>query len=126
MSCEWRILLLLQLLVLLMQSLETKGECCSGFKVCADNTWGNPCCGYNRCNIFCCNCRCRVEYPIDYRAKKSKCDDHRHNPGHSHARRMMEHEDSYDRHNRNVNTKSWLTALAYGLRNNLVAAKKGK
>ncbi|KAM8717962.1 hypothetical protein ACLKA7_004635 [Drosophila subpalustris] len=96
MSCDWRIWLLLQLLVLLMQSWETKGDCCTpSFENnwCDDGTKGTPCCGYDRCNIFCCNCRCRVG---KRRTPRKKCDNHR---GHSHKRKMM--EDNYDRHNQN-------------------------
>ena len=25
--------------------------------VCDDDTWGTPCCGYRKCNIFCCACK---------------------------------------------------------------------
>ncbi|XP_063420952.1 uncharacterized protein LOC134706173 [Mytilus trossulus] len=41
----------------------TYGACCRKFKekYCRDCTKGTPCCGHNKCNIFCCGCRCRRE-----------------------------------------------------------------
>lgn len=41
----------------------TYGACCRKFKekYCKDCTKGTPCCGHNKCNIFCCGCRCRRE-----------------------------------------------------------------
>lgn len=33
-------------------------ECCDSNdrSICGDGTKGTPCCGYRRCNLFCCNC----------------------------------------------------------------------
>ncbi|KZP23352.1 hypothetical protein FIBSPDRAFT_1043047 [Athelia psychrophila] len=36
----------------------TSAECCTpdGSALCADGTYGFPCCGKGACNIFCCEC----------------------------------------------------------------------
>ncbi|CAC5392060.1 unnamed protein product [Mytilus coruscus] len=41
----------------------TSAGCCRKFKekYCKDCTKGTPCCGHDKCNIFCCGCRCRTE-----------------------------------------------------------------
>ncbi|KAM8717961.1 hypothetical protein ACLKA7_004634 [Drosophila subpalustris] len=78
-----------------MQSWQTKGDCCYGsYRYgCLDKSPATPCCGLDECNIFCCDCTCRKRKS---RTQRKMCDGH----GHSNARRKMEHEDNYDRHNR--------------------------
>ena len=44
--------------VLVDKSMRTNAVCCraGGSGRCDDGTTGTPCCGYGKCNIFCCNC----------------------------------------------------------------------
>lgn len=54
----------------------TNGACCHSFRGrCNDCTRSTPCCGYRKCNIFCCGCDCRKgrcfgrrkrQLPFDY------------------------------------------------------------
>jgi len=41
---------------------QTYGACCGATGIsrqCGDGTNGTPCCGYGKCNFFCCKCQCR-------------------------------------------------------------------
>ncbi|XP_034100597.1 uncharacterized protein LOC117565545 isoform X6 [Drosophila albomicans] len=63
MKYGWIIFVLFQLVLLLsMQPREANGACCrhvESLGLCKDYTFPTPCCGINKCNMFCCNCRCR-------------------------------------------------------------------
>ncbi|KAL7741412.1 hypothetical protein ACLKA6_000740 [Drosophila palustris] len=85
MSRTFLILLLVQLLLILMQLWEVKGDCCVPLygAICDDDTFGTPCCGYESCNIFCCNCRCRTR-----------------------SRRRMSDDDDCKRHSRRKHSKA--------------------
>lgn len=53
--------------VILLQSFVERASsaCCNSDRLrrCGDNTISTPCCGYGKCNIFCCHCRggCRAK-----------------------------------------------------------------
>ncbi|KZS90642.1 hypothetical protein SISNIDRAFT_468415 [Sistotremastrum niveocremeum HHB9708] len=49
-------MLLAASLAVSMLSLGARADCCEGVELCPDCTEATPCCGYGKCNIFCCNC----------------------------------------------------------------------
>ena len=47
-------------IIVIIQSQTSNAACCGcGSTVCGDCSSCTPCCGYESCNIFCCNCSCR-------------------------------------------------------------------
>ncbi|ODM91731.1 hypothetical protein Ocin01_14949 [Orchesella cincta] len=49
------------LLSVIISENQVAGDCCNSDddSRCRDHTAATPCCGYGKCNMFCCNCRCR-------------------------------------------------------------------
>ncbi|CAG7710875.1 unnamed protein product, partial [Allacma fusca] len=57
---------LFSLLLATVFVVQTSSQCCGldafaaffngGASTCDDGTTGTPCCGYGRCNLFCCDC----------------------------------------------------------------------
>jgi len=65
------------------------GACCGADNknLCGDNTAGTPCCGYGKCNIFCCACKggCRHSFT-------STMDELLHGGGAAHSFEQVEEE----------------------------------
>lgn len=59
MSLLLRLTLLFVICSVIMEN--ANGACCRRKRSgrCGDCTKPTPCCGYKRCNIFCCGCNCR-------------------------------------------------------------------